>query len=68
MSDADVARRIRAVFTMYEFGERMHRSTLRRENPQATDAQIDALRNAWRLDRPGAPHGDAVGRPSRRIQ
>lgn len=68
MSDAAVARRVRAVFTMYEFGTRMHRTKLRRESPGASDAEIDALMNAWRLDRPGAPLGDAVGRPSNRFE
>lgn len=68
MSDTAVARRIRAVFTMYEFGERMYRAKLRRENAGASDAEIDALVNTWRLDRPGAPLGDAVGRPSNRFE
>lgn len=67
MSDSDAARRVRTVFTLYEFGERMQRTRLRREHPDATDTQIDALMNSWRLDRPGAPLGDAQGRPSRRF-
>ncbi len=64
---SDAAQRIRTVFTMYEFGERMYRTRLRRENPNATDAEIDTLVSAWHLDRPGAPLGDAVGRASHRF-
>lgn len=68
MSDADAAQRIRTVFAMYEFGERMYRARLRRENPNATDAEIDTLVSTWLRDRPGAPLGDAVGRPSQRFR
>ena len=67
MSDSAAARRIRAVFDMYEFGELMYRAKLRREHPDATKTEIEALVNAWRIDRPGAPMGDAVGRFSRRF-
>jgi hypothetical protein len=52
---------------MYEFGERMARSTLRRRHPHATDQQIDQMLGDWRQARPGAPAGDAPGRPSRRF-
>ncbi|MFT3971297.1 MAG: hypothetical protein QM695_13715 [Micropruina sp.] len=68
MSDADAAQRIRTVFAMYEFGERMYRARLRRENPNATDAEVDASVSTWLRDRPGAPLGDAVGRPSQRFR
>lgn len=65
---SDAAQRIRTVLTMYEFGERMYRTRLRRENPDATDAEIDALVSVWHLDRPDAPLGDAVGRVSHRFE
>ena len=41
----------------------MRRAQLRREHPDATDDEIDALLIAWLETRPGAEHGDACGRP-----
>lgn len=67
MSDSAAARRIRAVFDMYEFGEQMYRAKLRRERPGATKEEIEALVRTWRTNRPGAPMGDAVGRLSTRF-
>lgn len=67
MSDSAAARRIRAVFDMYEFGEQMYRAKLRRERPDATANEIEALVKKWRMDRPGAPMGDAIGRLSTRF-
>jgi Rv0078B-related antitoxin len=67
MATSVAARRIRAVFEMYEFGEQMYRAKLRREDPAATEDVIEARVRAWRLSRPAAPEGDAVGLPSRRF-
>ncbi|NEE01481.1 hypothetical protein [Phytoactinopolyspora halotolerans] len=67
MSDTDAARRIRAVFDMYEFGEQMYRAKLRREYPQSPPDEIESLVKQWRMDRPGAPMGDAVGRLTTRF-
>jgi len=65
---ADAAERLRLVLDLYEFGERMQRSRLRRERPQASDDEIEDAIRSWRLSRPGAPHGDAAaGRPSQRF-
>jgi hypothetical protein len=52
---------------MYDFGERMARSALRRRHPHATDEQITLMLRDWRRARPGAPTGDAAGRPSHRF-
>ena len=52
---------------MYELGEQMQRSRLRRLSPEASEADIDAAVQAWLLTRPGAAAGDAVGNPSRRF-
>jgi hypothetical protein len=52
---------------MYEFGERMARSGLRRRNPGASNEEIAQMLRDWREARPGAPDGDAAGRPSRRF-
>lgn len=67
MADRDVARRLRVALDMYEFAERMQRARLRRLNPDATDEDVEAEVRAWRLRRPGAPLGDAAGRPSYRF-
>jgi hypothetical protein len=53
---------------MYEFGEQIQRARLRRLNPGATDAEIDAAISSWLRTRPGAQFGDAAGRPSRRFE
>jgi hypothetical protein len=67
VTDPQVARRFRLALDMYDFGERMARSTLRRRHPYATDEQITLMLRDWRRTRPGAPAGDAAGRPSRRF-
>jgi hypothetical protein len=53
---------------MYEFGERMYRARLRRENPGAADTEIEARVRVWRATRHGAPGGDSNGSPSRRFE
>lgn len=48
---------------LYELGERMLRQKLRRQRPEASDAEIDALIVDWLHRRPGAELGDGEGRP-----
>ena len=60
--DAAVAR-LRTAFDLFEAGERMMRQKLRREHPDATDREIEEKLLAWLCERPGAEHGDAVGKP-----
>ena len=67
MADARVAHRFRLALDMYEFGERMARSALRRRHPLASDEELAQMLREWRQARPGAPGGDAPGRPSRRF-
>jgi len=67
VADGRVAQRFRVALDMYEFGERMARSGLRRRHPDATEEQIEQMLREWRTARPGAPGGDAAGRPSRRF-
>lgn len=67
VADGRVAERVRLALDMYEFGERMARSGLRRRHPGATGEQITRMLAEWRTARPGAPSGDAAGRPSRRF-
>lgn len=57
-----LAARLRAAFDLSALGESIRRAQLRREHPDATDGEIDALVVAWLQTRPGAEHGDAWGR------
>lgn len=67
MTDAQAASRLRLALEMYEFGEELYRMRMRRENPDATDGEIEARVRTWRVTRRHAPLGDAVGRPSTRF-
>jgi hypothetical protein len=58
-----LAARLRTAFDLYALGESIRRAQLRREHPDATDAQIEALLITWLETRPGAEHGDSWGRP-----
>src|SRR5262245_3325911 len=56
------AERLRLAFDLFATGEAPMRQGLRREHPDATDAEIEARLIAWLQERPGAEAGDAVGR------
>jgi hypothetical protein len=58
-----LAERLRTAFDLYELGESIRRAQLRREHPDATGDEIEALLVAWLQTRPGAELGDAWGRP-----
>ena len=58
--------RLRTALELFEFGVAMQRQRFRRERPEAADAEIDELLNAWMLHRPGAVHGDCAGSVSTR--
>jgi hypothetical protein len=45
-----------------ELAEDLFRQRLRRDHPEADESEIEALVDQWRLTRPGAEHGDSVGR------
>jgi hypothetical protein len=51
MGDSPAAARLRLALDMYEFGEQMERARLRRLDPAATDAEIDAAISAFDGDR-----------------
>lgn len=55
MADELVARRFRIALDMYEFGEQMERSGLRRRYPAATEELIARMLQEWRVARTGAP-------------
>lgn len=57
------AARLRAAIEMFEAGVEMMRQTLRRTNPGLDDDEVETRLRAWLAERPGAPFGDAVGRP-----
>lgn len=60
-----VAERFRTTLALFELGEAMLRQKLRRKSPQASEAEIDIQVRAWLDRRPGAEHGDGVGRPAK---
>jgi hypothetical protein len=68
MSKSDAlteAERLRVAIELHELGVSLMRTRLQREHPAASDSEIDAMVRKWLSTRPGAEHGDAVGRPIR---
>lgn len=57
------AERLRLAFELFDAGLAIMRQNLRRRMPLASAEEIQATLNAWLRERPGAEHGDAVGRP-----
>lgn len=45
-------RNFRIALDLFETGEAILRQNLRREHPGASEEEIDALVNAWMVDRP----------------
>jgi Rv0078B-related antitoxin len=60
---AAAAERLRLALELFEAGESMMRERLRRDDPHADEAEIEARLVAWLHQRPGAENGDAAGRP-----
>lgn len=65
--DPDVLARMEIAFDLYETAEQMMRQNLRRRNPEATEQEIETGIREWLRRRPGAEHGDGVGRPGQRF-
>ena len=58
-----LAQKLRLALLMSAEGFTMKRLQLGRRFPDADAAEIDRLFRAWLQERPGAEHGDGVGRP-----
>lgn len=48
---------------LFQAGLELMRQNLRRRFPAASDEEIEGKLGSWLAHRPGAEHGDAVGRP-----
>jgi hypothetical protein len=55
--------RLRTALALFDDGVRLMRANLRRQHPDASEEDIDRLVGEWLATRPGAEHGDGVGRP-----
>lgn len=57
-----IAARFKTTLALFEMGEAMLRQKLKRKHPGANEAEIEAGVREWLARRPGAEHGDGVGR------
>jgi len=60
---SELAERLRLALDLYEAGEALMLARLRREHPDESEQQIELRLRSWLATRPGAEHGDGVGRP-----
>ncbi len=56
-------RGLQLALDLFEAAEALMRQNLRREFPNASEEEIEGKLVKWLQDRPGAPHGDAPGKP-----
>jgi hypothetical protein len=55
--------KLRLALDLFASGVELERRKLRRQHPDLTPEAIERLLAEWVSTRPGAEHGDAVGRP-----
>ena len=60
---SEASERLQVAVELADLAEQIMRANLRRRHPRATDDEIEDMLVAWYAHRPGAEHGDAVGRP-----
>lgn len=65
--DPEVLARMEIAFDLYRTAEEMMRQNLRRRHPEAGEHEIEDGIREWLHRRPGAEHGDGVGRPGKRF-
>jgi hypothetical protein len=58
-----LGQRLRLAFDLYEAGEQIMRQNLKRRYPDADPEELERHLVDWLCKRPGAEHGDAVGKP-----
>jgi hypothetical protein len=51
-------------FDLFETAVKMKRQNILRQNPDATEEEVEEGIREWLHRRPGAEHGDGVGRPA----
>jgi Rv0078B-related antitoxin len=59
--ETDTKNGMAIAFELLELALLMRGERHRREFPEATDEEIACVVQAWKIERPGAPYGDAVG-------
>jgi hypothetical protein len=57
------AEKLQVALDLFDTGVELKRQNLRRQYPEETADQIEARILVWLRTRPGAEHGDGVGRP-----
>lgn len=57
------AEKLRIAIDLADLGQRMMLQKLRRDHPRETEEEILARLQRWMRTRPGAEHGDCIGRP-----
>lgn len=62
--DLSPSEKLVVALDLAEVGYEMMHENLRRRHPDASDDEIQRLLTEWLHDRPGAEHGDGVGRPA----
>jgi len=61
-ADPNASQKLAIAFELFESGVDLMRQNLRRRHPAETPDEIEVRLGRWLATRPGAEHGDAVGR------